>query len=312
MWNQARYWRGVVRDVALWNLSCFPIFWDPCLCVELGKFHSFCYNSGFLVSLSLSLWFLFVLGFLLKWVLLVRREKERELVNPSSCLVFVPALSDVLNHAKQCYDDAFTWSFVLWPFFFSSTIREKSVCNFVITLVKVNSTMWALTINFSHRGFSKYRYEGGRRWARELSSPGKLGRVWICLLMGLSLKMQNHHPVALRLHDQMGSKRKYTFIQAHRAWLPKFLLLWILLMALISWCIYSKMDDDTKVRRKEVLGSLCDQRARMLQDQFSVSVNHVHALAILVSTFHYYSYPSAIDQVSAWSSTLILIWHKLS
>ncbi|XP_027360763.1 histidine kinase 4-like [Abrus precatorius] len=114
--------------------------------------------------------------------------------------------------------------------------------------------------------------------------------------MGLSLKMQSHHPVALRLHDQMGSKRKYTFIQAHRAWLPKFLLLWILLMALISWCIYSKMDDDTKVRRKEVLGSLCDQRARMLQDQFSVSVNHVHALAILVSTFHYYRNPSAIDQ----------------
>ncbi|RDX83479.1 Histidine kinase 4, partial [Mucuna pruriens] len=110
------------------------------------------------------------------------------------------------------------------------------------------------------------------------------------------LQMQSHHPLALRLHDQMGSKRKYTFIQAHRAWLPKFLLLWILLMALISWCIYSKMDDDTKVRRKEVLGSLCDQRARMLQDQFSVSVNHVHALAILVSTFHYYRYPSAIDQ----------------
>jgi histidine kinase 2/3/4 (cytokinin receptor) len=57
------------------------------------------------------------------------------------------------------------------------------------------------------------------------------------------------------------------------------------------------MDVDTKVRRKEILGSLCDQRARMLQDQFSVSVNHVHALAILVSTFHYYRNPSAIDQV---------------
>ena len=126
--------------------------------------------------------------------------------------------------------------------------------------------------------------------------------------MGLSLKMQNHHPVALRLHDQMGSKRKYTFIQAHRAWLPKFLLLWILLMALISWCIYSKMDDDTKVRRKEVLGSLCDQRARMLQDQFSVSVNHVHALAILVSTFHYYRTPSAIDQVCLCFIFPILLW----
>ncbi|XP_057445102.1 histidine kinase 4-like isoform X3 [Lotus japonicus] len=107
--------------------------------------------------------------------------------------------------------------------------------------------------------------------------------------MGLSLKMQSHH-------DQMGSKRKYTFIQDHRAWLPWFLFMWVLLMAFISWNIYSKMDDDTKVRRKEVLGSLCDQRARMLQDQFSVSVNHVHALAILVSTFHYYRNPSAIDE----------------
>ncbi|MFQ6649174.1 hypothetical protein Gotur_023208 [Gossypium turneri] len=56
------------------------------------------------------------------------------------------------------------------------------------------------------------------------------------------------------------------------------------------------MDADNKVRRKEVLSSMCDQRARMLQDQFSVSVNHVHALAVLVSTFHYYKDPSAIDQ----------------
>lgn len=120
----------------------------------------------------------------------------------------------------------------------------------------------------------------------------------IRLKMSLRLKMQNHHrhPLALsRLQEQTGNKR-YTFIQAHRGWLLRFLLLWILLMAVISYCIYSNMDVDSKVRRKEVLGSLCDQRARMLQDQFSVSVNHVHALAILVSTFHYYRNPSAIDQ----------------
>lgn len=123
----------------------------------------------------------------------------------------------------------------------------------------------------------------------------------IRLKMSLRLKMQNHHrhPLALsRLQEQTGNKR-YTFIQAHRGWLLRFLLLWILLMAVISYCIYSNMDVDSKVRRKEVLGSLCDQRARMLQDQFSVSVNHVHALAILVSTFHYYRNPSAIDQVCA-------------
>ncbi|KAI3782758.1 hypothetical protein L2E82_12813 [Cichorium intybus] len=41
---------------------------------------------------------------------------------------------------------------------------------------------------------------------------------------------------------------------------------------------------------------MCDQRARMLQDQFRISVNHVHALAVLVSTFHYYKNPSVIDQ----------------
>jgi len=128
--------------------------------------------------------------------------------------------------------------------------------------------------------------------------------------MGLGLKMKSlrHHPMALKIHEQAGSKRKYTFIQAHRAWLPKFLMLWILLMALIGCFIFSKMDADTKVRRKEVLGSLCDQRARMLQDQFSVSVNHVHALAILVSTFHYYRTPSAIDQVCLCFIFPILLW----
>ncbi|CAI0383549.1 unnamed protein product [Linum tenue] len=49
-------------------------------------------------------------------------------------------------------------------------------------------------------------------------------------------------------------------------------------------------------RREETLASMCDERARMLQDQFNVSMNHVHALAILVSTFHHGKNPSAIDQ----------------
>lgn len=115
----------------------------------------------------------------------------------------------------------------------------------------------------------------------------------------MSKKMQqsHHHSMAVRLNEQMGTtKRGYTFCQANRAWLPKFLLLWVLVVAFFSRIIYNSMDADNKERRKEVLISMCDQRARMLQDQFSVSVNHVHALAILVSTFHYYKNPSAIDQ----------------
>lgn len=50
-------------------------------------------------------------------------------------------------------------------------------------------------------------------------------------------------------------------------------------------------------KRRETLGNMCDERARMLQDQFNVSMNHLQALAILVSTFHHAKNPSAIDQV---------------
>ncbi|XVE85572.1 hypothetical protein DITRI_Ditri17bG0101200 [Diplodiscus trichospermus] len=114
--------------------------------------------------------------------------------------------------------------------------------------------------------------------------------------MGLKLQQSHRHSVAVKVNEQMGTKRGITFIQANRAWLPKFLLLWIMVMAFVSNWIYKTMDADNKVRREEVLSSMCDQRARMLQDQFSVSVNHVHALAILISTFHYYKNPSAIDQ----------------
>nr|AGM20668.1 CRE1-2 [Populus tomentosa] len=115
--------------------------------------------------------------------------------------------------------------------------------------------------------------------------------------MALKMQQSYHHSVAVKVNDQqMGTKRGYTFIQANRTWLPKVLLLWVMAMALFSLTIYNGMDADNKVRREEVLGSMCDQRARMLQDQFSLSVNHVHALAILVSTFHYYKNPSAIDQ----------------
>ena len=115
-------------------------------------------------------------------------------------------------------------------------------------------------------------------------------------------KMQPNHNSVAKWNEQMGTTKKgYTFVQANRAWLRKYLLLWIMGMAFISMLIYNGMDADNKVRRNEVLGSMCEERARMLQDQFSVSVNHVHALAVLVSTFHYFKTPSAIDQVCASS-----------
>lgn len=113
----------------------------------------------------------------------------------------------------------------------------------------------------------------------------------------MGLKVQSHHSVAVRLSEQVRTtKRKHTLIQAHRAWLPKVLMLWILVMAFFSRMLYNYLDAYNKERRKEALTSMCNQRARMLQDQFNVSVNHVRALAILISTFHYLKSPSAIDQ----------------
>ncbi|PIN03905.1 Sensory transduction histidine kinase [Handroanthus impetiginosus] len=107
-------------------------------------------------------------------------------------------------------------------------------------------------------------------------------------------KRQGYHMVAVRVNEQLGTKRKYSYI--HIASKPRVLGFWIMLMFFLSQQIYDYLDDEHKERRKEVLVSMCDQRARMLQDQFNVSVNHVHALAILVSTFRYYKDPSAIDQ----------------
>ncbi|CAL4952964.1 unnamed protein product [Urochloa decumbens] len=74
--------------------------------------------------------------------------------------------------------------------------------------------------------------------------------------------------------------------------LPLWILAWVLGAA---WILYF-MTNQAVDKRRESLGSMCDERARMLQDQFNVSMNHLQALAILVSTFHHSKTPSAIDQ----------------
>ncbi|XP_010907055.1 probable histidine kinase 5 [Elaeis guineensis] len=79
-------------------------------------------------------------------------------------------------------------------------------------------------------------------------------------------------------------------------WRKKFLFVGVLVGLLVSIWIFLGMNASIITRRKETLANMCDERARMLQDQFNVRMNHVHALAILVSTFHHGKNPSAIDQ----------------
>lgn len=80
-------------------------------------------------------------------------------------------------------------------------------------------------------------------------------------------------------------------------WQKKLLIMSVLCGVTTSIWLYWDLSEKIILRREETLSNMCDERARMLQDQFNVSMNHVHALAILVSTFHHGKHPSAIDQV---------------
>ncbi|XAR68181.1 Histidine kinase [Bertholletia excelsa] len=79
-------------------------------------------------------------------------------------------------------------------------------------------------------------------------------------------------------------------------WRKKLLAMFVLAGVTISIWLYWHLKADIDFRRSETLANMCEERARMLQDQFNVSMNHVHALAILVSTFHHGKQPSAIDK----------------
>jgi arabidopsis histidine kinase 2/3/4 (cytokinin receptor) len=74
-------------------------------------------------------------------------------------------------------------------------------------------------------------------------------------------------------------------------------LVWVLGAATLGVFLHSYFRHAALRKAEEGLVSLCEEGARLLQDQFAVSVNHVHALAILVATFHYEKHPPALDQV---------------
>ncbi|WOK94483.1 putative histidine kinase 3 [Canna indica] len=78
----------------------------------------------------------------------------------------------------------------------------------------------------------------------------------------------------------------------------RLLFLWVAGWFLFSIWIFWFMNSQAVEKRREMLASMCDERARMLQDQFNVSMNHLQALAILISTFHHSKEPSAIDQIT--------------
>lgn len=96
-----------------------------------------------------------------------------------------------------------------------------------------------------------------------------------------------------RLYYQYISSKK-----VRRTWWKRLLITWALGWTVASLWIFLYMSSQATEKRKEALASMCDERARMLQDQFNVSMNHIQAMSILISTFHHGKYPSSIDQVT--------------
>lgn len=104
------------------------------------------------------------------------------------------------------------------------------------------------------------------------------------------------------LYNQYFSPKRF-----RKSWWKNLLVTWVLIGTLFSMWVFWYMNSQALEKRKETLASMCDERARMLQDQFNVSMNHVQAMSILISTFHHAKNPSAIDQVLSSSSHIRLL-----
>ncbi|XP_010927761.2 probable histidine kinase 3 [Elaeis guineensis] len=121
---------------------------------------------------------------------------------------------------------------------------------------------------------------------RKAAFLGDKSKLWLgdkFLPRGWKSHLYNHY---------FGSKK------VRETWWRKLLILWVVGWFLVSLWIFWLMNSQAVEKSRETLASMCDERARMLQDQFNVSMNHLQALAILVSTFHHSKEPSAIDQMT--------------
>ncbi|XP_010436680.1 PREDICTED: histidine kinase 2-like [Camelina sativa] len=149
-------------------------------------------------------------------------------------------------------------------------------------------------------------YEDG---ADQGLSSSYIRNAWWCLILGVLLchkififhsKAPTESKERVHLQEPLGQKkqqqRAQTSSRGAGRWRKNILLLGILGGVSFSVWWFWDTNEEIIMKRRETLANMCDERARVLQDQFNVSLNHVHALSILVSTFHHGKSPSAIDQ----------------
>ncbi|EES07292.1 hypothetical protein BDA96_04G260700 [Sorghum bicolor] len=88
---------------------------------------------------------------------------------------------------------------------------------------------------------------------------------------------------------------KYSGARTNRRWRGLAAAAWVLIAVAGAAVMHWTQRRQSMDRAEERLVSMCEERARMLQEQFGVTVNHVHAIAILIATFNYEKSPPAID-----------------
>ncbi|OIW16430.1 hypothetical protein TanjilG_19146 [Lupinus angustifolius] len=137
---------------------------------------------------------------------------------------------------------------------------------------------------------------------KDLLTSSKLvkGCWWVLIGIIMSFKLSGFC-LLWRLGQSVVQKKKlqhFVRVPSKSAgrWRKKFLVIFVSLGIVGSIWLFWHLNMNIMQRREQLLANMCDERARMLQDQFNVSMNHVHALAILVSTFHHDKHPSAINQ----------------
>lgn len=141
------------------------------------------------------------------------------------------------------------------------------LCCWIVSIIYIN---WFISMD-TKMGFLG---DGGKMWLK-----------WWEKILGSVCRIHQQY------YQCIGSKK------IRRKLWRKLLLTWVLGWCIVSLWIFCFMNLQVTEKRKETLASMCDERARMLQDQFNVSMNHIQAMSILISTFHHAKNPSAIDQV---------------
>ncbi|KAF8043034.1 hypothetical protein BT93_A1391 [Corymbia citriodora subsp. variegata] len=186
-----------------------------------------------------------------------------------------------------------------------SMLQEKSIATASLSEISFRSVNNLNVLEDTSQARGKGNHAGDSCGTRSFGLVK--GCWWVIVVMIVICKMCSFYMRVRRdqtqktvkpkpMSQQRQQQQNHSSSKSAGSWRKKLLIVFVVLGVTTSFWLFWHLNAENNLRREETLANMCDERARMLQDQFNVSMNHVHALAILVSTFHHGKQPSAIDQ----------------